>query len=200
MWPRIIDSLSATSVDENGTVHLTGTYHDVGSQDTHELTIDWGEGFSETYAVSGGSFDIEHQYLDDNPSGTSSDVYTISATLSDDDTGSDSEAVDVTISNVEPILVLDPVADIDENGIATLTGTITDPGTLDTFTLVINWGDLRRPTTTRPTRLPQRDRQPDLHTDTPVSRRQPIGHFERQRIPSRLQSRMMIQPTPPGLS
>ena len=28
---------------------------------------------------------------------------------------------------------------IDENGVATLTGTIADPGTLDTFTLDINW-------------------------------------------------------------
>ena len=40
----VLDTLSATSVNENGTVHLTGTYHDVGSQDTHTLSINWGEG------------------------------------------------------------------------------------------------------------------------------------------------------------
>ncbi len=39
-----IDSLGATSVNENGTVHLTGTYSDAGTQDTHTLTINWGEG------------------------------------------------------------------------------------------------------------------------------------------------------------
>ena len=44
-------TLSATSVDENGVVHLTGSYHDTGSQDTHTLTIDWGEGAAEMVAV-----------------------------------------------------------------------------------------------------------------------------------------------------
>ncbi|MEZ6110700.1 MAG: hypothetical protein R3C99_06775 [Pirellulaceae bacterium] len=34
---------------------------------------------------------------------------------------------------------------INENGVATLTGTIADPGTLDTFTLVVNWGDALSP-------------------------------------------------------
>jgi hypothetical protein len=32
-------------------------------------------------------------------------------------------------------------APINENGTATLTGTITDPGTKDTFTLTVNWGE-----------------------------------------------------------
>src|SRR5205814_7116572 len=37
--PPVLDTLSATSANENGTVHLTGTYHDVDTQDTHTLTI-----------------------------------------------------------------------------------------------------------------------------------------------------------------
>lgn len=107
----VLDAFLAASVDENGTVHLTGTYHDVGTQDTHTLTINWGEGASETVTVNGSSFDINnpaqmdgailvvsavtsfgtsfditHQYLDDNPTNTASDVYTISVTLTDDDT------------------------------------------------------------------------------------------------------------------
>ena len=32
---------------------------------------------------------------------------------------------------------------INEGGIATLTGSISDPGSSDTFTLVVNWGDGR---------------------------------------------------------
>lgn len=47
----------------------------------------------------------------------------------------------VTVENVAPMLVLDPVVAIDENGIATLTGTITDPGTFDDFTMIVFWGD-----------------------------------------------------------
>ena len=57
-------------IDENGTVTLSGTYHDVGTQDTHTLTIDWGEGRRRlTLPVPGGTFSFTHQYLDDNPDG-----------------------------------------------------------------------------------------------------------------------------------
>ncbi len=93
-------ALSATSVDENGVVHLTGTYSDMGTQDTHTLTINWGEGSPQTVAVTGGAFDITHQYLDDNPTGTPSNVYTIGVTLTDDDTGTDTGSTTTTITNV----------------------------------------------------------------------------------------------------
>ena len=36
---------------------------------------------------------------------------------------------------------------VDENGTATLTGTITDPGTQDTFSLDVDWGDGSTPET-----------------------------------------------------
>ena len=54
----------------------------------------------------------------------------------------------VTVLNVAPTLQLDAVADINENGFATLTGTISDPGTLDSFSLEINWGDPLSPNNT----------------------------------------------------
>ncbi len=54
----------------------------------------------------------------------------------------------VLVKNVAPTLTLNPVATTDENGTATLTGTITDPGTLDTFTLDVNWGDPLSPNDT----------------------------------------------------
>ena len=82
--PPVLDTLSATGVYENGTVHLTGMYHDPDAQDTHTLTIYWGEGAPQTVPVINGSFDITHQYLDDNPTNTGSDVYTIDVTLTDD--------------------------------------------------------------------------------------------------------------------
>jgi hypothetical protein len=91
-------------VDENGVVHLTGTYTDQGTQDTHSLTINWGEGAPQTVALSGGSFDITHQYLDDNPTGTPSDQYTIGVTLTDDDTGSVTGSTTTTITNVAPLI------------------------------------------------------------------------------------------------
>jgi hypothetical protein len=141
-----LDSLAATSVDENGTVHLTGTYSDAGTQDTHELDIDWGEGSPEIVAVSGGTFDITHQYLDDNPTGTAADVYTIDVILTDDDLGSDTGGTTTTISNVAPHdLTMSSSSVVENAGVDTTVGVFTaaDVGSLDTFTysLVAGGGD-----------------------------------------------------------
>ena len=51
-------------------------------------------------------------------------------------------------ANEAPTLTIEPIATIDENGIATLTGTITDPDTSDSFTLDIDWGDPLSPNNT----------------------------------------------------
>ena len=54
----------------------------------------------------------------------------------------------VTVNNVAPLLGSLAATTIDENETTTLTGTITDPGTLDTFTLDVNWGDALSPNNT----------------------------------------------------
>ncbi len=76
--------------------------NDPGTLDTHTLTINWGDPLSPgneqtidltvatpgvTYNAETREFSIEHQYLDDNPTGTGSDSYTISVKVTDDDTG-----------------------------------------------------------------------------------------------------------------
>ncbi len=71
--------------------------------------------------------------------------YEIALTVTDEDGGSAQVSQSITVDNVEPELALDPVATIDENGIAILTGTIADPGTPDTFTVEIDWGDPSSP-------------------------------------------------------
>jgi hypothetical protein len=139
--PSITNLVISSPVLENGTATLTGSYTDVGTQDTHQLDIDWdGDGtFDQTVAVTGGNFSVTHQYLDDNPTGTASDVYNINVRLRDDDGGEDLDSTSVTIQNVNPLLVLNPLTTISENGTATLTGTYTDIGTQDTHELDIDW-------------------------------------------------------------
>ena len=136
--------MSAERDDENGTVTLSGTYHDVGTLDTHTLTIDWGEGQApaDGDAVTGGTFSVTHQYLDDNPTGTASDVYTISVTLTDDDTGT--ETADTHGDGQQRGAGdrrLRCRRRVNENGTVTLSGTYHDVGTQDTHTLTINWGE-----------------------------------------------------------
>jgi hypothetical protein len=139
--PSITNLAVSSPVLENGTATLTGAYTDVGTQDTHQFDIDWdGDGtFDQTVAVTGGNFSVSHQYLDDNPTGTVSDNYIINVLLRDDDGGEDLDSTNVTIQNVNPVVVLNPLAIISENGTATLTGTYTDAGTQDTHQLDIDW-------------------------------------------------------------
>ena len=72
---------------------------------------------------------------------TPSDDYIVNVTIEDDDTGADGPvATTVTVNNVAPAITA--VGDvIDEGGTATVSGTITDPGVEDTFTMTIDWGD-----------------------------------------------------------
>ena len=53
----------------------------------------------------------------------------------------DSARTAVVVRNVRPVVVLEPVSAIAENGMATLSGSIMDPGTEDTFTVTVDWGD-----------------------------------------------------------
>src|SRR5690606_41282921 len=69
-----------------------------------------------------GTFTATHQYLDDDPSGTTSDIYSINVTLADDDGGQDTETTTVTVLNVAPSITsvsLDTNV-IDEGGNVTL--------------------------------------------------------------------------------
>ena len=145
-----IGTLAVTSpIDEDDTATLTGTFSDVGTLDTFELDIDWdGDTVAdETVVVSGGSFSVDHQYLDDDPTATPSDTYTVGAVLTDDDGGSASDSTSVTVNNVAPVITgVDVSATFDdkaeEGELVTVTGTFTDVGTSDTHTVTVDWGDL----------------------------------------------------------
>ena len=128
---------AVTAIAEGDTATLSGTYSDVGVDDTHEIVIDWGDGNTETVTVSGGTFSVDHVYVDDN----AADEYTVSVTLSDDDGGTVTEAATVEVTNVDPTLTLDAVTAIVEGDTATLSGTYADVGVDDTHEIVIDWGD-----------------------------------------------------------
>ncbi len=126
---------------------INGTFTDVGTQDTHTVLIIWGSGEGSSVAVvtevnGSGSFTATHQYRDDNPTGTASNFYPITATLRDDDGGIAVLSVGLTVNNVAPVITSLNVnnAVINEDGSVTISGTFTDVGTLDTHAVSINWG------------------------------------------------------------
>ncbi|HLO36380.1 MAG TPA: PKD domain-containing protein, partial [Candidatus Deferrimicrobium sp.] len=132
---------------ENGSTGLSGSFVDPGTLDTHTVVIAWGDGSANTTAnLAAGvtTFSaISHQYLDDNPTGTASDGYTISVTVTDDDGGSTSGTTSVTVTNVAPAIatLAGPLAPTPKGAAVSFTATFTDVGSLDTHTCLWTWDD-----------------------------------------------------------
>lgn len=90
------------------------------------------------------NFSVKHTYLNDGAApgnSTNSDTSTITVTVTGASNFSGSDTTTVTINNSSPTVNLDAVADVSENGKATLTGSYTDAGILDGHGMAINWGD-----------------------------------------------------------
>ncbi|MBL7041137.1 MAG: putative Ig domain-containing protein [Pirellulaceae bacterium] len=70
------------------------------------------------------------------------DTWTVSLRVIDGHGGISSPVTtQIAVTNVAPVLVDLSATSIEENGMTTLAGTIIDPGTLDTFTVQVDWGD-----------------------------------------------------------
>jgi len=141
--PAFVSTSITTPVNENEVATLNGEFVDTDVGDTFTLVVDWGDGTQDTYNYTVGEFTFSetHQYLDDNPTVTTSDLFTVSLDLSDSFDLHVTDELTVTVDNVAPVLSNLSTTPIDENGTATLSGDIIDPGTLDTFSLEVDWGD-----------------------------------------------------------
>jgi hypothetical protein len=110
----VIGSVTGDTINESGTATVSGSFSDSGVQDSFTVTINWGDGTpTVNYAYPAGStgFSQTRQYLDDNPTNTNSDIYTIGITVADDDGGSDTASTSVTVNNVAPVATIDSVVD-----------------------------------------------------------------------------------------
>ncbi len=131
---------------------LLGLFIDSGKLDTHDATVDWGDGSAveipTIFAAHGsGALGGTHTYADDG-------VYTVTVTVTDDDGGMDTQRFTVTVNNVAPTLQVTPSATtIDEGGTISWEAMFSDPGfdnplnpngpSLESFSYDIDWGDGR---------------------------------------------------------
>jgi hypothetical protein len=100
-------------------------------------------------STKSGSFDCV--FADDNPTGTASDTSVVRVTVTDDDDGTGNDSIDVTVSNVAPVItgMSGPSGPIALGGSASVTTTYTDVGTQDGHTCTYTWDD-GSPSTTVP--------------------------------------------------
>jgi len=128
-----------------------GTAISVGSTVSDPSSVDTEAGFTYAWSVTkngntysnGGNTNSFSFTPDDN--GT----YVISIAVTDKDGGVGSDSKTITVTNVAPSIVSLSLSanSINENQSVTLSGSFRDPGTLDTHTVVIDWGDGSTPTT-----------------------------------------------------
>jgi hypothetical protein len=134
---------SPETIDEGELFERTITFSDPGLLDTHTATIYWDDTTESiveigtagaTHALNR-SFDISHVYADD-------DEYTVSVVVVDDDGGSNSKSFVITANNVKPTVnTISDVTATEGEPVEIINSGFSDPGTLDTHTATIDWGD-----------------------------------------------------------
>src|SRR4029079_17832651 len=103
----LLINVAGSTITENGTATVTTNIDDDGTQDVWSVTVNWEGGPTDTisgltaaanasgtvggttytWTAATSALSMSHQYLDDNPSVTSSDIYSVALTVSDDDSG-----------------------------------------------------------------------------------------------------------------
>jgi hypothetical protein len=130
-------TLGDDAVISEGTAFLlSGTFTDPGFNDTHSVVIDWGDlSPTEEALVSPGLVSGSHVYADDG-------VYEVTVTLTDDEAAGSSQSLTLTVLNEAPIVEAAADLTVDEGVPFSLSAIVFhDPGTLDTHTATIDWGD-----------------------------------------------------------
>ncbi len=140
----VITDLEAdpASINEGGTTTLSCGFTDASLVDVHTVTINWGDGNSETFDLTEGErgFARPHKYLDEYSAGMTGDPYTVTVTISDQDGGTDSQHTSIAVANVAPAVGTVSAVLVDEGDQFTSDVAFTDPGA-DQWTADVDYGD-----------------------------------------------------------
>ncbi|HKY42034.1 MAG TPA: cadherin-like domain-containing protein, partial [Pyrinomonadaceae bacterium] len=149
-------AIAPAVINENDSAVLNGSFSDVDSGDQHTVVISWGDGSPDTtlnLAAGVFTFTANHQYKDDNPTATSSDVNTVTVTVCDGgqdgnlatsgDNACAGKNTSITVNNLAPVITTanGPATPQPAGSAVTVTANFTDVGTQDIHACVVNWDD-----------------------------------------------------------
>ena len=144
-----VPELSVTfpsAINEGDTLTLAGEIVDGNAGDSITLSVDWGDGHSETFEKSVGPFALTHTYVDDPPFGSPTDDYPITISANDHRFGTDVDGGPVTVNNVNPIVSDLAVTPVTLGSEVTVSANYTDPGyhgsgADEQLSVIVIWGD-----------------------------------------------------------
>lgn len=142
---NVLPTVSAAggSILEGDTFVGSGSFTDPGA-DAWTATVDYGDGSGPQPLTLNPdkTFSLQHTYVDDDPTGTPADSYTVTITVGDGD-GTGSAVPTVLVANVDPTLgtITFPTAPVALGNPITVGASLGDAGADDTHTAVWTWDD-----------------------------------------------------------
>jgi hypothetical protein len=136
---NVVISGTTVPVYEGLPLILTGGFSDLDQDDRFTVTVYWGDGGSNLANVVGYRpdyvFTASYTYTD-GPA-----TYPITVTVVDRQGASAEATSTLTVNNVPPALDHLTATAVNEGESTVLTGSIIDPGQLDSFSMTLGWGD-----------------------------------------------------------
>jgi parallel beta-helix repeat protein len=136
----VITPADDASASEGDSLSLQlASFSDIDLADTHTASIEWGDGTSSVGIVSessgSGTVSGSHTYAD-------SGIFTVTVTVEDSGGGASSDTLTITVSNIAPTVYAGSDSVVGGTAHYTLSpATFTDPGSADTHTATVDWGD-----------------------------------------------------------
>lgn len=143
--PPSVAFSSPATLDEGQGAAVSGLIADPGAVDSHVVVITWGDGATSTIPLAAGvmSFQATHAYEDDNPTGTPSDTYPVTVTVTDKDGASGLATGSIQVNNVAPMVssFSGPASPMAAGSVANLSAQVSDVSSADTLTCTFRWDD-----------------------------------------------------------
>ncbi len=124
-----VEAGSEQTVYEGSTVNFSGSFTDAGTEDTHTIVWDFGDGGTTT-----GTLAPSHVYCDNG-------VYTVALNVTDEYGRTGTDTLEVTVLNVDPTVEAGADQTVYVGDVLIFCGNFTDPGWLDSHAAAWDFGD-----------------------------------------------------------